>query len=369
MASRIARIGRGVVGVFALAIALAAGWALSASRPARAVDLFDKRVEIHGFFEEQVRGMARNFNKNDGWDLTQWYNVLSVETDLNVFPDGIGPFDLVSGFMRLEARFDCVWYHGCGMFRSVDTFGNSAKKFPGRISGARNSGYTGSLWTGDNRRLQDIPVDRLGFADKDLPYAGHHVPAYIWHAPGVSTLFGVPGVDGEVGTADDPAFYVFGRYVEPGKEYRFGMRKIRDQPNRAGLQVIGPYLPENKISPIGAIRDIANPFSPLDFNPTSNAVGATALPYRPFPLYPAAGPAPRGAARGLFIPNESVARLLEKDEFDDFDQNFSQSELAWNMGASQQDERELKEAYLDLEMFDSRLWIRAGKQNIVWGMS
>ena len=28
---------------------------------------------------------------------------------------------------------------------------------------------------------------------------------------------------------------------------------------------------------------------------------------------------------------------------------------------------ELKEAYLDLEMFDSRLWLRVGKQNIVWG--
>ena len=39
----------------------------------------------------------------------------------------------------------------------------------------------------------------------------------------------------------------------------------------------------------------------------------------------------------------------------------------WNRGGSQQDEKEFKEGYLDMEFFDSRLWIRAGKQNIVWG--
>ncbi|MBW2421990.1 MAG: hypothetical protein JRH19_25875, partial [Deltaproteobacteria bacterium] len=39
----------------------------------------------------------------------------------------------------------------------------------------------------------------------------------------------------------------------------------------------------------------------------------------------------------------------------------------WNRGYSQQQTKELKEAYFDLELFDSRLWLRLGKQTIVWG--
>src|SRR5262249_39543246 len=51
----------------------------------------------------------------------------------------------------------------------------------------------------------------------------------------------------------------------------------------------------------------------------------------------------------------------------EIDQNFSQTELSFNHGQSQQQTGELKEAYVDLEMFDSRLWARIGKQDIVWG--
>ena len=74
-------------------------------------------------------------------------------------------------------------------------------------------------------------------------------------------------------------------------------------------------------------------------------------------------------AQGLWLPNPELAQMLRDDEFDDdnFDQNFSQNELAWNRGASQDDEYELKELYLDIELLDSRLWLRIGKQNIVWG--
>ena len=46
---------------------------------------------------------------------------------------------------------------------------------------------------------------------------------------------------------------------------------------------------------------------------------------------------------------------------------FRESERAWNRGASQQDTKELKEAYVDIEVLDSRLWMRFGLQNIVWG--
>ena len=359
----------GRVGATVLSIAAGCGL-VAASDAARAVDFFDGRIQIHGAVEQQFRGIAKNYDADDGWDLSQWYNILSIESDLNIAPDGFGPFDLVSGFVKLEARYDCIWTGGCELFQGVNAWGDDAAKFPSRNTGARKSGFNGTLANGDRRRLHSIPVDQLSYNYKDNRVIGNNVPAYLWHVPGVDTLFGVKDPNQTPSMDDDPAFYVFSRYVRPGHEYRFALRSIPGQPDGSSLQVLGPFLPENRIAPMGALRDIANPFSPLDLNPVTGSVGTAALPYRPAPMVPAGRKSPDGqpqTPRGLFLPNEAVSKLVRKNEFDDFDQNFSQTELAWNHGASQQDERELKEAYLDIEMFDSRLWIRAGKQNIVWG--
>ena len=75
----------------------------------------------------------------------------------------------------------------------------------------------------------------------------------------------------------------------------------------------------------------------------------------------------KGVSRGVYYPSPAMRAFLQQNKDDDFDQNFSAAELAWNRGGSQQDEKEFKEGYLDMEFFDSRLWIRAGKQNVVWG--
>jgi hypothetical protein len=108
--------------------------------------------------------------------------------------------------------------------------------------------------------------------------------------------------------------------------------------------------------------------------------GAGALPYRPAPIYRETGArdamgnlvnqAPQaGDARGLFIPSAPASRLLDAGKLQtvEHDYNFSQAERAWNRGASQRDEKELKEAYFDIETLDNRLWLRVGKQQIVWG--
>ncbi|HEX9709382.1 MAG TPA: DUF1302 family protein, partial [Candidatus Thermoplasmatota archaeon] len=89
---------------------------------------------------------------------------------------------------------------------------------------------------------------------------------------------------------------------------------------------------------------------------------------RPAPLPGKDDGGPSSTARGIWYPNAEFTRLKREGEFDNFDQNYAErAELAWNRGASQQDTKELKEAYLDLEAFDSRLWLRLGKQQIVWG--
>jgi hypothetical protein len=337
--------------------------------PAGAFQFFDGRLQVNGFVEEQVRLDARNMQASDNWDLTQWYNILNVEIEGNIAPDGWGPFDLISSYMRIEARYDCIWTHGCQMFPEVNVYGDNPHRFPKRYIDARKSGLTGSVYTGDRRLIAGTPIDELNSSFQGVPHPGSQDPAYLWHVPGVDTLFGVPGADGVLGTADDPAFYVFQKFVRRGKEYRFGLRRVKGAEGGHDIGVLGPWEPRNKIDPMAIMADIANPFNPLDVNPTTGLPGSFALPYRPAPQIAAAqdNPGNRAEARGMFIPNEAVRHLYARGEFNSFAQNFTEDELAWNHGASQQSTGELKEGYLDLEMFDSRLWLRLGKQDIVWG--
>jgi len=67
------------------------------------------------------------------------------------------------------------------------------------------------------------------------------------------------------------------------------------------------------------------------------------------------------------VPNYRLRNEIRRGSFDNYDQNYSLNELQWSRGASQQETKELRELYFDLELFDSRLWLRAGKQTIVWG--
>jgi len=185
----------------------------------------------------------------------------------------------------------------------------------------------------------------------------------------VDTLFGVPGPDGITGTSDDPAFYTFAKFVEPGREYRFGLRSIHGPKNGQDLQVLGPWRPRDKVRSQAPLADRANPFNPKDLNPVTMTAGSAELPFRPAPNIKAQdyGKNRESQPRGLFIPNAVIANMYEDDSFDSYDVNYNQTQLSWNHGASQQDEGELKELYVDAEFLDNRLWLRLGKQSIVWG--
>jgi hypothetical protein len=176
----------------------------------------------------------------------------------------------------------------------------------------------------------------------------------------------------------------------------------------------GPWLPKNKFVANAAQASYANPWDPdtgsyalqagayngrlieVDpcFNPDgtpcnavlfdallgqatvigNNTMGAGALPYRPVPLYreDGAGVAQAnspGDPRGIFLPSKQLSALLDEGRLSrvESDFNFDEAERSWNRGASQKDEKELKEAYLDIETLDNRLWLRIGRQQIVWG--
>ena len=364
----------------ALGVALAL--ALLPSAPTRAFSAFDGRVEAHGFYEMTVRSMVRDFDFSDDWDLTQWYHILNVEIDADVAPDGIGPFDLITLFARVEVRYDCVWTQACTLFHSADAYRIGHKRrLPKRLVDGRRTGYQTNNFVGDRRRYYDVPLEAVTTQSDDdrLRPDGSRNAMEFWQTPLGAPFFSALsyGVDGIPGTADDLGPFYFDNFVTPefGAQGPIGRNHcnqwgVRSRPGRIDGRSAGEPLPLNpacKFETIGALRHKPNPFDDEAFNPQIASTGAGELPFRPIPEVPAGNRAPKHLAQGLWYPNYRLQQLMKDSEFDRLTNTLRRAELAWNHGDAQQDQKELKELYVDLELFDSQLWVRAGYQTIVWG--
>ena len=415
--ARLALSGRSLA--MAIIVALAA-----LAPPAEAFDFQDGRLQIHGYVEEQIRGIADNFSFNNNLDLVQWYNILSVEAEYDFAPDGWGPFDVLSGFARIDVRYDCVWTRACGIFPSANAFGDRVAHLPGYKTTGRRSGYFGQAFIGNQTSYSTAPyaestelgrytqlkyepaidprtitVDNPeGTTQAYLGLQNPRRPANPDQIDGLVGLFAIKGANqifeanGNVSSFfnpttglyetlnDDPAYF----YYSGQERCRFGSRKTPGGANGIGSQLIGPIDPRCKIDPVGPLSFRPNPINPGDLNPLTVWAGTNAekaeglipgtlkggsaeMPARPASELLITEAPQKGASRGVFYPSPAFRKFLQDDKGSNFDQNFSAADLAWNRGGSQQDEKEFKEGYLDMEFFDSRLWLRAGKQNVVWG--
>lgn len=300
---------------------LAACLGLAAAGPSSAIDFLDGRVQVHGYGEMQLRTISDGYRR-DGFYLSQWANVLNIETDLDLFPNGIGPFSSVSGYVRLEARYDCVWTKVCGLAPNYVYFGDRATRAPAaNWANGKATGFVGALDYKKPERIQDDNNHLIHFFD--IPPL-RDLTALAGNTDAIEATFAPTG---------NPFFTT--KLMHGSQDFE--------------LAVLGPWRPESKIVAVGSLASVSDPTFPD-------------LPFRP--LIPDVKTEP-GGAQGLYIP--SAAMRERRDAFGPFDQNFSQDQLAWNHGASQEQTRELKEAYLDLEMLDGRLWFRVGKQTIIWG--
>ena len=80
---------------FALALSTFC-WMFVWSPPAGALEAFDGRIQAHGFFEMQIRGLSEQYGLNgQELGLAQWYNILNLELEFDIIPDGYGPIDLL----------------------------------------------------------------------------------------------------------------------------------------------------------------------------------------------------------------------------------------------------------------------------------
>jgi hypothetical protein len=371
---------------------VAAGLILA--RDASAFEFYEGRLQIHGFYEAQIRAIQDDFAPPEDMDLTQWWNVLNVEVEADLAPDGIGPLDLVSMFSRIEVRYDCVWTRACALFPSANAYGDrssrNGERIPQRVASARRSGFTGDTFTGDTRKYRGVRRDRLSFNRASVSGDtgdGPRVISNFFDVPGFTGLVTEEGPDNIFGTGDDPPDYYFSKLLDDHRCF-FAFQKQKGANAGVGNRIL-PWDPNCKIRSIGRLHDKVSPLSGSEFNPIiadtpqmgfvdysavePDVAGAffsangRELPFRPAPPKASTAKFNQKQAQGVYVPNSKLVKLLDDHDITSYDQNFRQEELAWNRGASQQDEKELKEFYFDVEAFDSQLWMRVGKQSIVWG--
>ena len=383
--------------VRSFASALVLGCALAAGlSPAAAVELWDDRVELHGFYETRLSFGMEDFDPSKDVDMYGWLHVLDLEAEFELAPDGWGPFDMVSAFARVEVKYDCVWNHACGLFESVNAFGNHPRKLPHRVQNARRQGIAASqltfddrpYWFGDRQRLASgLNYDTKPGQRRAQPIVYSYLTVGLFSAsPGPDGVFGemrdirdddpFSGLPGD----DDAGLYLF----ERTHRCKAGTWRRKDSSRRGYQTRELPWSIDGcEIEPLGWKRDVADPFRDFatfgaagDVNPVLLAIGdadgipdATALPFRPGSENPAGRErnGKKWESQGVYLPNYRVRQEIRRGSFDAYDQDFSLNELQWNRGASQQGTKELRELYFDLELFESRLWLRAGKQTIVWG--
>jgi hypothetical protein len=151
------------------ALALCAGLATKVP-DAGAIEAFDGRLQAHGFGEVQVRTISKGFSEE--YNLVQWYNVLNVEFEADIAPDGWGPFDLLQAYVRVEARYECIYTSSCS-----PVFGNRANRVPRRIADARDQDFGGAINANDQadppgtprRNFDDGPTNLVEYVVEQRP--------------------------------------------------------------------------------------------------------------------------------------------------------------------------------------------------------
>jgi len=215
-----------------------------AARGSGAADWLDGRVELHGHAESQARAMSEKFEQE--LDLAQWYNVLNLELEADLLPRGVGTIDLLSAYVRVEGRYDAIYSEGFGLFHSIDTWGDRAHRLPKRLRDAEDQDHAGVTPTGE-------PDVRRHSGEEPAPFAPDGERRGI---PDYDIFFRQAGADNVHGTADDPGRYANAHLLA----HRYALVATRGPQGQGPTNVLGPWLPKNRIVASALGVDRANPF-------------------------------------------------------------------------------------------------------------
>ncbi len=313
---------------------------LSGVQGARGIDLLEDRVHLHGYYENQLRFIDDGFHTQRIYG-SRWANVLHLELETDIAPDGWGPFSSISSYVGLTGSYDCIWTQMCGLARNYPYWGNRARVAPQNDTNARAPTHTGAIPLPPGTP----PTQNALTGTSVAPGALISPNARLVPLPSVSPFDQLVSL----GNADTVA--ALKRTLAPVLDMGFAPRDFGGTIEPDVLPM-GPWNTGVTIHSNATLSRIAN-VTPQDLllRPKIGA-GQTA------------GEGPHGA-RGIYVP--SAALRARRGSYGDFDQNFSENELALDWGAGQQQTKVLREAYLDFELLDGRLFTRLGRQTIVWG--
>lgn len=245
-----------------------------AVRNANAFEMMDGRLEAHGFFESQLRVLNEDFSED--WDVAQWYQVLNIELELDLINDTWMGIDLLSAFVRLEVRYDCVYSHGCGMFRGINAYGNKAQSLPRRLSNGFDEDTAGELFIERNERLSGATTDPVKLEDVSGFRIISETEGQTIYTGSLGYEFGLlhpryeferdAKLAPEKGTDcnhEDSNFFncfvgptPFSLNFKDFEDYRFTQIHTRT----GAIARMGPWLPKNEVDPIGTMATVPNPF-------------------------------------------------------------------------------------------------------------
>ena len=152
-------------GFVLLGLAVGAGGGLGA--PAHAATWADGRLELHGYYELQVRAIARDFRASDDWDVTQLAHVLEPRAR-----DGRAAGrrrrsstpPRSSRASRSATTASGPTPAGCSRARTLSA--TTRKKLPKRLNDGRRNGFVGNVFTGDLRHYRGEPLDTFASRDR-----------------------------------------------------------------------------------------------------------------------------------------------------------------------------------------------------------
>ncbi len=245
---------------------------------AKALEMFDGRLQMHGFYESQLRTISADFGED--WDVTQWYNVFNLELEVDILQDRWMGIDMLSAFVRIEARFDCIYSRGCGMFRSMNAFGNRSKSLPRRLSNGNDTTVAGVIFLSEDERLSGGNTDPVHLED----LAGFRIVSETDGQTLYDNTVAVPGLNPVTGNQAVPVFQPVvgedcltdwasynGCWTGP-KPFEIIFKKFEDyrftqiSNGIGGIRRMGPWLPKNFVNPLATLADAVNPFDTTSGN-------------------------------------------------------------------------------------------------------